>query len=266
MPGALSTPPDAARPTGGAYIEHAPPVALAPYVECFWSRGQSLPALDIPRSHRVIPDGCVDVVLTLDGRVHAEAVGAMTHAMVFSDSSNTGYLGVRFRPGVAGVLFGLPASELTDRTVDLGDVWRDSDVVRESLASAPDTADGIRALSATIARKLLAAPSAPPAAVVAAAQRIAAARGDLPIRALAAELGLTRQHLARLFAEHVGLSPKTLARVVRARRVVERVRGGADVDWVSVALDAGYYDQSHLIGEVKELTGLSPGAWAAGAS
>jgi methylphosphotriester-DNA--protein-cysteine methyltransferase len=100
--------------------------------------------------------------------------------------------------------------------------------------------------------------------VTVAANRLAAARGNVPIRALAAELGVTRQHLARSFARHVGLSPKMLARIIRARGVVARARGATDVDWVSVALDAGYYDQSHLIAEVKELTGLPPGAWLGG--
>jgi AraC-like DNA-binding protein len=266
MPGVISIPPDARVPAGGAYLEHAPPASLAAYVECFWSRGESVDAPHRARSHRVIPDGCVDIVLTLDSQVHAEAVGAMTRAVVFSDSARAGYVGVRFRPGVAGVLFGLPASEMTDQSVALSDVWKDSAVVRDALASAIDTAGRTRALSAAIARKLLAAGGPPPCTVAAAAARITAARGDLSIRTLAAELGVTRQHLARLFAEHVGLSPKMLARVLRARAVVERVRGGGEVDWVSVALDAGYYDQSHLIGELKELTGLSPSGWAAGGS
>jgi AraC-like DNA-binding protein len=121
----------------------------------------------------------------------------------------------------------------------------------------------MRALSAAVARRLLAAPRAP-RAVRAATERIGAARGDVSIRALTAELGLTRQYLARAFAEHVGLSPKMLARVLRARSVVQAARRGGDVDWSTLALEAGYYDQSHLIGELKELTGLVPTAWAAG--
>jgi AraC-like DNA-binding protein len=101
-------------------------------------------------------------------------------------------------------------------------------------------------------------PARPRGAYVA---RLAATRGALTIRELVAELGVTRQYLARAFAQHVGISPKTLARVIRARGVVDRVRAAADVDWSSLALEAGYYDQSHLIAEVKELTGLPPGAW-----
>jgi hypothetical protein len=30
------------------------------------------------------------------------------------------------------------------------------------------------------------------------------------------------------------------------------------VDWATLALDCGYYDQAHLIAEFKEFTGLTP--------
>jgi AraC-like DNA-binding protein len=212
-----------------------------------------------------MPDGCVDIVLTF-GPPSASALvaGAMTRPLVVHDLSPSSYLGVRFRPGVAGVLFGLPASQLTNERPLLSDVWAGSDALTEALALAGDTFGRVRVLSAAIARRLLAAPAGPPAVVTTAAERLAATRGKVAIRALAAELGVTRQHLARLFAAHVGLSPKMLARIIRARGVVDRARGASDVDWSSLALEAGYYDQSHLIGELKELTGLAPTAWAAG--
>jgi methylphosphotriester-DNA--protein-cysteine methyltransferase len=161
------------------------------------------------------------------------------------------------------MLFGLPASELTDERVALAEVWADGDALRDALARATDLSARIRTTSVAIARRLLAAGDTPPVAVIAAAERIVATHGKVPIAALAAELGVTRQHLARSFARHVGLSPKLLARVVRARHVVQRLRRGGDVDWSGLALEAGYYDQSHLIGELKELTGLPPSAWAA---
>jgi AraC-like DNA-binding protein len=261
MPDALSVPSGPARPDG-AYREHAPPTSLEEYVECFWSRAESGGAAEVPRSHRVLPDGCADIVLAFHGGTPTAAVvGTMTRPLVVRDSASVSYLGVRFRPGVAGVLFGMPASELTDARPVLGDVWPHTNVLNDALAVAGDTNTRIRVLSAEIARRLLAAPAATPATVCAAAARIAATRGRVSIRVLANELGVTRQHLARVFARHVGISPKMLARIVRARAVVDRACYAIAVDWSSMALDAGYYDQSHLIAEVKELTGLSPGAW-----
>jgi AraC-like DNA-binding protein len=212
-----------------------------------------------------MPDGCVDIVLAFDADGSAPraamAVGTMTRPLVFHDSASTSYVGVRFRPGVAGVLFGIPASELTDERPPLGEVWSHAAALTDTLGLTGETGGRIRVLAAEIARRLLAAQSAPPPTVIAAAARITLAKGRVPIRELAKELGVTRQHLARSFAHHVGLSPKMLARIVRARGVVDRARTATDVDWSWVALDAGYYDQSHLIADVKELTGLPPGAW-----
>ncbi len=34
-------------------------------------------------------------------------------------------------------------------------------------------------------------------------------------------------------------------------------------DWGRIAAEAGYYDQAHLIGDCRELAGLTPGAFRA---
>jgi AraC-like DNA-binding protein len=212
----------------------------------------------------VLPDGCADVVISFETETSgpaATAVGTMTRPVVFTDTSSATYVGVRFRPGVAGSLFGIPAAELTDRRPELGDVWPQIEPLLDGLAAASDSGARMKVLSAEIARRLLAAPTLPPATVVAAAAGIAASRGRLSIRTLASQLGVSRQHLARTFAHHVGLSPKMLSRIVRAQRVVDIARDSAHVDWVALALEAGYYDQSHLISDVRELTGLPPGSW-----
>jgi AraC-like DNA-binding protein len=75
---------------------------------------------------------------------------------------------------------------------------------------------------------------------------------------------VTRQHLARRFAQLVGVSPKVFARVVRLRTLMARVRamdGTSPVNWSALALAAGYYDQAHLADEFRELAGLTPGQW-----
>ena len=56
------------------------------------------------------------------------------------------------------------------------------------------------------------------------------------------------------------MAPKLYARIVRFSRAVELLAaGGALTD---VALAAGYYDQPHMNADFRELSGLTPRAFA----
>jgi AraC-like DNA-binding protein len=69
--------------------------------------------------------------------------------------------------------------------------------------------------------------------------------------------GLSRRQVERLTKRFYGASPKLLARKYRALRAASEImrNGGQASDKVSDA----FYDQSHLIREIKEFTGVTPG-------
>ena len=93
-------------------------------------------------------------------------------------------------------------------------------------------------------------------------QRLQRTAGRVRIETLATELGASRRYLARRFAEQVGLSPKTMARLLRftdARRRIEQ----SPRDWARIAFEAGYADQSHLNREFQQLAGMTPTDFAA---
>ena len=54
----------------------------------------------------------------------------------------------------------------------------------------------------------------------------------------------------------VGLTPKTLQRVMRMRRFLDYAERRRDLSAASA--DAGYADQSHLTREIRALSGLTP--------
>ena len=255
MPGSSIT----AVPEG--YTEHAPSPALRPFVECFWTRrttgvSQAAPSI-------VIPDGCIDILLGYDSGAEypraALAVGTMTRALVLEGNDHSTFLGVRFRPGRAHPFLGIPAAALTDLRVEVSDVWRRGRPPLETFDASDITAT-IARLEALLLRRLEGGATLSPA-VQAAVRAILRAQGNISIATLAPALGVTRQHLARAFALHVGVPPKTFARVARMRSVLARARAAARVDWTALALGAGYYDQAHLVSEMKELTGRTPGEW-----
>jgi AraC-like DNA-binding protein len=245
------------------YIEHAPPAPLREYVECFWTRGAAPPNA---AAEHIIPDGCIDLVLGYGSPSGSErpnatlAVGTMTRPLVLGaeDSQARAFVGVRFWPGRALPFLGVPAAQLTDLRVNIAELWPDRTPLESLDGHEPTTVR--HAIEKLLVRRLERARPLDKT-VDAAVRVILRAGGNLSIAALAPALGVTRQHLARAFALHVGVPPKMFARVARVRRALARARVSASVDWATLALDAGYYDQSHLAGEIKEITGRTPSEW-----
>ena len=236
-----------------AYIEHTPSVALRPWVECFWTRSDDAPSGE----HRVLPDGCADLVFDLSAGESA-AVGTMTKPLVVPPGGSYEFVGVRFRPGRAAAFLRMPLAEITDARVPLRDIWKNwSDGVL-----ALRTTELIARLESELLRRL---DPDRDRRVDEAIARIVASGGTLRIEPLAREIGISRQHLARQFLHHVGVSPKTFARVMRFRRVWSAAAAAAAFtatpNWADVALANGFYDQSHLIAEFRELAGTTPDAF-----
>src|SRR3954466_13100912 len=94
------------------YREIAPPPDMAAHVACLWTSEA--------KGGRVLPDGCADVVWTGSRLVVA---GPATVPAAPEVPVGTPVFGVRFRLGAAGSALGLPAGELADLTVPLGEVW-----------------------------------------------------------------------------------------------------------------------------------------------
>ncbi|MGC4053070.1 MAG: helix-turn-helix domain-containing protein [Paludibaculum sp.] len=69
--------------------------------------------------------------------------------------------------------------------------------------------------------------------------------------------------MRRVFLEQTGVSPKLFCRVVRFRSLINRLAQDEDANWADLALDYGYYDQSHLVNEFRELSGLTPTSYVA---
>ena len=77
--------------------------------------------------------------------------------------------------------------------------------------------------------------------------------------ALAAQLGLSERRLATAFRRATGMTPHAYrldARVRLARRLLGAGQSAADV-----ALDAGFFDQSHLVNVFRQHVATTPGAY-----
>jgi AraC-like DNA-binding protein len=211
--------------------ESRPVNAVRPWVDACWETSGT------PQTIRVLPDGCADIMFDRD-RDETFVVGTMTAPLVLDAARVGNYLGIRFRPGRLARLLRIPLRELTDRRVPLRDVNS-----RIELRAASYEHDLVRLLRESDPR------------VDSAVEKIIRSAGRCNIEYVAAHVNVTRQHLARLFAEEVGVSPKTFAKIVRFRFAL---RLGSSKPWADVAAELGYSDQSHLIADFREFSGTTP--------
>ncbi len=75
---------------------------------------------------------------------------------------------------------------------------------------------------------------------------------------LAARSGYSKFHFLRLFRDHTGLTPRSYAEGVRARRLQAALRGGARV--VDAVAEAGFGSESRVYEDTGKLLGMTPGA------
>ncbi|MGV9679355.1 helix-turn-helix domain-containing protein [Nocardia sp. NPDC003482] len=197
----------------------------------------------------VLPDGCMDLLWIGDRVLVA---GPDTRGYVAARTASATISGLRFYPGTAPALLGVPAHELRDRRVELDDLWpaaraRDLTAI---VASAPDSMLGLER-----AARRYAADADPADARL----RHIVRRLDqgASVAATADELGLGARRLHRMSLTAFGYGPKTLARVLRMQRALTLARAG--IPFAETAFRAGYADQAHLAREVRGLSGRSLG-------
>jgi AraC-like DNA-binding protein len=253
-------------------LTRRPIAPLAPFIDTLWANERG----PLPHAREVsLPTGRFDIVIPLlerqtisrfadaqdklgDRFNGAVLQGAHDRAHQRDTQSASAVVGVHFKAGGAAAFFGGAVPELYNRTVPLDALWGVSArVLCEELREVAGPHARLLRLEAYLMARLQHA--APVDAMVAAALH---ALAQQPARALiepvqrASGCGPT-QFIAR-FERAVGFTPKRYARVQRFHALVQVLAQQALPDWAQVAVEAGYADQSHLIGEFKRLAGITP--------
>jgi AraC family transcriptional regulator of adaptative response/methylated-DNA-[protein]-cysteine methyltransferase len=78
------------------------------------------------------------------------------------------------------------------------------------------------------------------------------------LEALAARAGYSRFHFLRMFRDHTGVTPRSYAEGVRARRLSASLAGGTRV--ADAVADAGFGSESRVYEKTGTLLGMTPGA------
>ena len=84
-----------------------------------------------------------------------------------------------------------------------------------------------------------------------------AANGMCDIQQQAESVGIGLRQFERLFKKSTGVTFKFFSRIVRFNYIFQLIKSEKR-SWIQIALESGYFDQSHFIKNFKEFTGEEP--------
>lgn len=238
------------------YGEFDPAPECRHLVACYWQF--RVPEGCLPTLHTVPPDGGLSLGYSSRLRVFGVVGPRVTpfQPQVFGGEQ---FWGVRLWPGAIRALFHVAASTVRD----LGGPW----MGQFEIPGIAGIASGLRECRTPMEAGVVLDQGLLPLVrkagalddlVMDAVFAVLAAGGNLQVSDLVERSSLSDRQFRRRFREAVGLTPKEMMRVQRARASMIGAMESAGDAWVTLACAHGYADQAHLSHEYRRLIGLSP--------
>jgi len=251
------------------YSTQNPPEALSDYVRFFWTLEAKVGSKE-PFVHRALPDNCLELIFYCQGRFSISSAkgnegntftsGVFGHAQKyrqFTTNSDFTLFGVFLYPHSLKMLFDLPAHELTDAMLDCETLWgAEGRILEEKVMLAPDDTTRMEIVSNFFLDRIEMTERRD-AGFIHLLKKVVANNSIVPIPTFASDCNLCRRQFERKFKEFSGFSPKDFFQIVRFKNVLKESEQ-RNKSLAQIAIESGYYDQSHFTHEFKKFSGYSP--------
>jgi AraC-like DNA-binding protein len=240
------------------YRERPAHPAVARFVTCVFTQ-ETAPGTH-PYDHRLVPNGSAELAWRIGSTVPV-VTGPRRTPEVATIAPGASIVGVRFRPGAAASILGIPASELVGRREDLDRIWSPTSAISlgSRLAEAPTLGSARDMLEREMIAISLTAPNPDP--LVEGLVELLQPWRTSRVADRTSDLFLSPRQLRRRCQDALGFGPKFLHRVLRLQGFLALVDRWDNVGLARLAAKAGYSDQAHLTRECVRLAGLAPRAF-----
>lgn len=210
---------------------------------------------------------CINLVFE---RGHTAVFGAETGRSSKRLEGKSQAFGVKFRPGGFYPFVKTPLSRFTNRAVSLMDALGvDHRPLEDKLADSDDDVAMVKQVEEFL-REFQPQPDETISDTIALINQIVDCIVDdrtiTRVDDLVRQIGINKRTLQRLFNQYVGVSPKWTIQRYRLHEAAETLAAstGDTVDWSKLALELGYFDQSHFIKDFKAIIGKTPAEYVKG--
>jgi AraC-like DNA-binding protein len=203
-----------------------------------------------------VPDGCVDIMFSTCGGVTVGRVyGTVTKCSSLEIENGAEYFGVRFLPGQMPERLDVSIPELIDGSIPIDEFKGGRDLL-ERVAATADFAGRIKHL-----RDFIGDGWRTDSFLGMMISEVISRSGNMRVSELESETMYTARYINQVFNGRLGLSPKEFMKFIRFQSLIGRMNTGGGT-LTDLALDSGYYDQSHFIKEFKEFASVTPREYA----
>lgn len=242
------------------YREYLPSPELSEYVACYWTVISSSFLQSVP--HRILTDACMDIICDFQER-QAFVAGISNNTKIIPLTGQVCSFGIRFLPKCIPFLLKHNASEGLNANLALDHI--DPHLQEMSLRILDLETKDVPSTCCLIAEdylqrffrsfsiqnrfeKML--------------EHMLASQGNIRLVEMSRYYSLSEKQITRCIKSYLGIGPKSFLRIVRLQHTLTlisqhggRIKGRFPAGSADIALDAGYYDQSHLIKELKYFLG-----------
>ena len=210
--------------------------------------------MNIPKGEYIFPDGHrfpagrATIIGPTSGSVRAVGDGPLR------------MYGFGLMPAGWATLMGSHADKLTDRAMDAADLFGDwIEEVVDAIGNAVDKSERL-VIANNFVREILKKNEPAPVWFTRTVDQWLTESANPQVPDLVEATGMSIRSVERMTKHYYGLSPRMLARKYRAVRAASALARGEKLD--DAALGDAFYDQSHLIREIKRFAGATPGQLA----
>ncbi len=233
-----------------------PKTSLSPMVVWLWN--MQPPNERLPHQINLIPNGCFYLIFYQDeGAIQSRLIRPHSTVEWRLIPSHVETLGVTLRVEWAYSLLGIPLNFLPVPSLNLREIWPHA---ISNLEAQLFAIDGFAARAQILQHFLdqqFDRGRIAPIPIFQVCRELLCATQPAPFSEILRSTGYSTRYLRQLFQEHIGMSPKKLARIYRFQQLLQST-DLYQLDSANLALEYGYYDQSHFNREFKQLVGLPP--------
>jgi AraC-like DNA-binding protein len=253
-----------------SYHISKPSFFLSQYVKQYWAIENCLPNGN-QHIQRIVPNGLMELMFYFGDKPQAlDSIKNICDNTIISGqqrgyydllvTGNLSMFSISFQPYGAKLFFDLPLSEFYDQNISLKYLLKDKVKQLEStLYESKSFEEKICIVEKFLFNQLKNCNKKYELNRIRnSVMLINQSKGLIDIERLSSSACLSRKQYERCFAEYIGSSPKQFLRTVRFQNTLLEKQTNKSINLTELAYNCGYYDQSHMINEYKQLSGKTP--------